>query len=73
MNEAVFVLAVLLEKGVITPAEAVALRKVATTQTLNNSLPAMLEKVAVALKEANQKPANDVEVVDAKDYLKKVL
>lgn len=73
MNEVTFMLAVLLEKKVITPKEAIELRKVAVEQTLNNSLKEMGGRVKTAIDKANAEPMKNVQSVSAKDFLGKVL
>lgn len=70
MNELTFVIALFLEKGLLTPKEARELHKVAVNGSLNNSLSQMMAKVRIAVEAANTPPIANVKFVDAKDVLK---
>jgi hypothetical protein len=63
-----FILAILLNKGIITAKEARELNKPGAT---NNSLPEMVSAVNRILDGANRAPVNEVKTIDAAALLKK--
>ncbi len=67
MNEMTFMLALLLEKNIITKEEAVKLHKVVVNQTISNNLDEMRRKVLSALKP--DESAIKLDNVSAKDLL----
>lgn len=66
MNEITFILAVLVNKDVITLQEAVKLKKSLTQNVISSNLKDMIEKVSKAL----EIKESDVETIDAQDILK---
>lgn len=66
MNEVTFVLAILVDKDILTLQEAAKLKKSLTQSTINSNLKNMIEKVdkALAIKE------DEIETISAVDLLK---
>lgn len=69
MNDAVFVIAVLFEKGILTKKEAAALRDMASKETFTASLQEMITKVGIALKTGQRRETFEITEVDAKDII----
>lgn len=65
MNELTYMLAILVNKEVLTPLEARKIQKASTEGVISSNLPEMMAKVAKALKQ----PEDTLEKISAKDFL----
>lgn len=70
MNEAVFLAAVLFEKGILTKGEAVALVKMAQKETFSASLQEMVTKVGRALKTDQRRSEYHPDEINAIDLIR---
>jgi hypothetical protein len=73
MNDLVFVIALMYEKGLLTHNETVKLHKVATEQTMSSSLREMQDKIKLALDGAGKSSGVPTRAIDAKDLFNKNL